>query len=895
MSSASSWRSPPKTQPDEPDAQALKESAAELSQGSRPTARSVMHNQYGGLLRRLFEWLFGPIEYPREAAEAIRELAQRGTVVYVAQARTSLLGLYFNHAMSRLGLPLARFVGGINLLLWQPVDRLWKLWRRQRHPPSGPWRQRYTDRQPTSAEALFADIVLAGEPAFLFLAPPHRRRRLAQLAPQNDYMRALVAAQRNSVRPIFILPHALVGRSQSGAVRGPLTARLFGNAKRRGRLRELALLLYPSSAFVRVADPIDVQRLVAQSDQDDEHLARRLAHEVHRRIREEERVIAGPDLPSFETTRRHVLRAQEVRQAVDRLASRGDKSAATLKRRAKTLISEIAARYNVNAIRFLDAVMSWVFKRIYDGMVVDADGLARVLEAARRGPVIFCPSHKSHVDYLVLSYVLWRYGVTPPHIAAGANLSFFPLGTLFRRSGAFFLRRSFRDDELYRAIFRSYVHELVRTGTAIEFFIEGSRSRNGKLLLPKFGILGMIVDAWRAGARDDVQLVPLSIDYERIIESSSYERELLGGEKRPEDIGALLRTTRVLRSRYGRVHVQFGEPLSLAREASRSGLQQTNAPAQDDAWRAEIERLGYRILHRVSRVTTVTPTAVVATALLGHAGRGLAESSLLKLAGAIIDYLDTEAARLSESLVSPDTRDAALLEAVQKLVENGSISLDRPGRSDVEPIYRALEHRRLALDFHKNSLMNHFAPAAIIARSLVRYGGTKVPYRDLHQDARFLSRLFKREFVYRVDANFDTHFDDTLASLAIRALIDVLDDGTVVVRDLATIRLLAGLLDGFVQAYWVVTTTLPELKRFPLWDKELATRALDRARRAFLEGAVSRPESANRTLIESALGWMIATGVVDAKSEGRRKRLQLSEAYDGSALDELIADIGAFL
>jgi len=192
-------------------------------------------------------------------------------------------------------------------------------------------------------------------------------------------------------------------------------------------------------------------------------------------------------------------------------------------------------------------------------------------------------------------------------------------------------------------------------------------------------------------------------------------------------------------------------------------------------------------------------------------------------------------------------------------------------------------------------VMNYFAPGAIVCRALLRRGVGAARYDDLHGDARFLSRVFKREFLYRADSDFDTHFDDSLATLAVRGIIDVEEDGSVQGRDPAAIALLSGLLDGFVQAYWVTATTLAELREFPLWHKELVVRAMERPRRAYLEGRISRPESAGRTLIETAVSWAIASGIIEERRAGRRPSLRLTSSYDSGELTTLINDIAAFL
>src|SRR5262249_45677326 len=223
-----------------------------------------------------------------------------------------------------------------------------------------------------------------------------------------------------------------------------------------------------------------------------------------------------------------------------------------IEKRGRANLREIAADPKPWMFRLGRPILSWVFRRIFDGIEVDREGLAKVRDAARKGPLIIVPSHKSHVDYLVLSYVFLENDLVPPHIAAGANLAFWPLGFFFRRGGAFFLRRTFRGDRLYGAVFRAYVRKLLRERFNIEFFIEGGRSRTGKLLAPKLGLLGMVVEA----ALDDdgaharkAQVVPISIGYEKVIEEKSYAKELAGGKKKKEDVKGLLKATRVLGAR----------------------------------------------------------------------------------------------------------------------------------------------------------------------------------------------------------------------------------------------------------------------------------------------------------------------------------------------------------
>ncbi|MEL6546422.1 MAG: 1-acyl-sn-glycerol-3-phosphate acyltransferase, partial [Myxococcota bacterium] len=627
-------------------------------------------------------------------------------------------------------------------------------------------------------------------------------------------------------------------------------------------------------ASVRVGDEIDLKAYVAEhSDLDDDAIARRLRHELHTRISGEERVVAGPEMPPPDTVARHVMRGADLKQAIAQAVEAGEGSEAQLERKANSDLKSIASRYRVQVVRILDRILYWVFNRIYDGIVVDEAGLARTFDLVRNTPIVLCPSHRSHVDYLVLSYVLYRHGLTPPYIAAGANLSFFPLGFLFRSAGAFFLRRTFKDDKIYAAVFRGYVAELLRLGASIEFFPEGTRSRTGKMLMPRFGMFSMIVGAWRQGAQKDIQFVPVSIDYDRIIEARSYEKELHGEAKKSEDVRGLLKTTSVLRSRYGRVHLQFGQPFALSELADEFELPQDTSPEHDEKARALVEKLGFRINHDIARISTVSPTAAIATAILSHRGRGVAQSRLLRRAMAMIEFLDDNAARLSELLLNVNTqgREAALQEALSALVDDGMIVAERAGKDD-EAIYRVPEEKRILLDYHKNAVMNYFAPAALVARSLRHHGLEGVSQETLRKDVKFLSRLFKREFLFRADSGFDVHFEDVVASLTLLGIVDFDDSaGSVTAREKESVEVLAGLTDATTEAYWITLSVCEQLAETPLPEKELKDRALERARRSFLEGEITRPEAANQNVVSAALGWLLNEGVLAPSEAGNRK------------------------
>ena len=859
----------------------MQESQPNNSQVPQKAPQASGHSWF---LAPFFQWLFGGINYPEEANRRLQQDSQSATIIYAASTTSSWLVLYINHVLPQLGLPLAKVVVGLRSRTHKLIRRLWNKIRKGPNRPASDWAQRYdANHQFSDEEISLANAVAAQKTSFVCLRDRHGpNRRRGQ--DNTLFARSLIAVQQTSDRPIIVYPHVLTDRALGGN-ESLITKRIFGARRRPGALRALFIRVATSTtSTVRVADPINLKDFLSENpDLDDLAVSRKLSHEITTRLAQEERVVAGPEHPTEEVLQKHIIRRLEKDPSVVAWQKESGKSSHHIERKARKYISEIAAKYDVNMLRFVDICVALIFNRIYDGIIVDQRGLARVAEASRKGPVVFVPCHRSHVDYLALSHTLWRYSLVPPHIAAGINLSFFPMGYIFRRSGAFFMRRTFRGNPLYAAVFKHYIFELLKMGVNTEFFIEGTRTRTGKLLMPKYGMVKMIVEAWQSGACEDVQFVPVSIDYERIIEASSYQRELAGAEKKKEDLGALLKTTGVLRSKFGRLHIQFGQVLSLKHYAERQQLpQDTSAPNQ---WNQKIPRLGFEILRRIADVCTVTPTAVISSVLLSHHGRGIGLSKLVELGTELIEFLEGATSAFSETLHAPHNRAPALIEAVEKIADDTKLEVQRPGRRDVEPIYRVPEESRLLLDFPKNQIINYLAPSSIIALSILRAKADSsepsVKIDTIRESCRFLSRLFKQEFIYRADASFDVVFDETAATLAVRGYFQLDEDSLTVVSE-EKLQLLAGFLDPFIEAYYCAVDSLAELESFPLWDKELLNRALELTRRRYLEGKISRPESANQTLMKTALSWLQNEGWVKVTTVDKKKNLELTETATSS-------------
>ncbi|MHB1844159.1 MAG: 1-acyl-sn-glycerol-3-phosphate acyltransferase [Deltaproteobacteria bacterium] len=807
--------------------------------------------------RSLIAPLFRAVHFPDERVPELQALAARGTIVYVMRSAGALSLAYFNHAHALRGLPRARVVHGLG---------------------RGPWVTAVQGvRSVDSAE--LACSAVAGQSGLVFLRHPEVFGPRRGATATDDPFPELVRRVREERRPVFLVPQVLVWERHPGSIQGSVMQALFGSPENPNPLRTAGAFLYNyRHAFAKVGEAIDLLRFCDEQGPgvSDALVARKVRGSLWQHLAREARVVTGPQLKSTERVVAEVLRDRTLRQALEELAKEGGKGRAELEGSARDLVREIAAHYSPTAIEVLKQAMDVVFNRIYDGIEVDRQGVDRIRRAAAKSAVILCPSHKSHVDYLILPVVLYDAGMTPPHVAAGQNLSFFPLGPLFRRAGAFFLRRSFKGDRLYGAVFRAYVKRLMRDGFTQEFFLEGGRSRTGKLLQPKLGLLSMEVDAWLEGASPDVSFVPIAIDYEKIVEAGAYASELAGGEKRKENVRGLLETPKVLQSRYGRIYLQVEEPISLRAFFSERGIDPARHSAEER--RSLVQVLAHRIVYGIARASTVTPAALVAAALLAHERRGLSGREMTERISFLRNAAERIGARLSRLLYEAPCdplADGPIREATELLGRDGSV---RVMSASGETYFAPVEEKRAQLSFYKNNLLQHFVAPALLATALLSFREGAPPLETVRERTLWLSRLFKLEFVYRVGASFDQIFDETIDLCASLGLVEPPTKGTLRPASIAArerLELLHNLVRDFLESYWIAVDGLQELLSVnEIEGRELVRRALERGRAAFLAGRLVAAESLSRPNLENAFAYLREAGFLEPSGE---KKLRLPE------------------
>lgn len=399
-----------------------------------------------------------------------------------------------------------------------------------------------------------------------------------------------------------------------------------------GRLRRLmSLLLNGRATMVQFSKPIHAGDALP-IPVDLERSTRKLARLLRFHFRRTRAAAVGPDLSHRRTLIDAILMKPAVIAAIEReVGPKLTRFAAT--ERARGFLWEIAADYSHPIVRSLSTLLNWFWNQIYSGLSVQH--FETVKQIAGRREVVYVPCHRSHMDYLLLSYLLYRNGLVPPHIAAGVNLNMPVVGSILRRGGAFFMRRSFKANPLYATVFREYLGELMGNGFSIEYFIEGGRSRSGRLLPPKGGMLTMSVRAYLRDPRRPVVFQPVYFGYEKLIEGKSYLGELSGREKKKESLWRLFKSFGVLRNRYGKVAVNFGEPIELNDLLSQYEPNWRNEPIADDArlpWMgALINDLGDRIQSNINKAADVNPVNLLAVAMLGTPKHAISEDDLIRL------------------------------------------------------------------------------------------------------------------------------------------------------------------------------------------------------------------------------------------------------------------------
>jgi len=832
------------------------------------------------LLKRLLK----RVTIAEEDVATLKDLSSKGVVVYSLKNKSQLNCLIIGDLLERHGIERPRHAHGINMILWQPFGKALRTIISRM--VNNPYEKEYLKR-----------ITLDGASSVIYA------RGSAHVGSEykKDPFLQLIDAQVQGGKPVFLVPQLVVyGRRRERQHRS-FSEILFGPSDNPGPLRRVVLFLrYSKKAAVICCEPIDLSKFLDDNrDKPPGIQSNMLRGEIISRVNAERRSILGPVLKSREEIVGLVLRDMELVRAMKELAREEGRNYQDVVREASRYLHEIAADYRDSYIAFLDRVLTWVWNNIYDGIVVDREGLARIREISKKMPFVVVPCHRSHIDYLLIHYIFYYNNIQLPFIAAGNNLMIWPLGHIFRRAGAFFLRRTFTGNKLYGMVFEKYIKVLIQEGHPIEFFIEGGRSRTGKMVMPKYGLLSMVIQAYREGACDDIAIIPVYIGYDRVIEEQSYIKELVGETKSKESTKDLVKTSHILRKRYGRVYLNIGEPIQVKEYLARvvPSIEDRSTGQRQSLYR----KMGYEIALRINKVSVVTPFALVAAALLSHYRRGIAHGDLMNIIDEFMDYLERTGISFSSTFLR---KERAVNEALSIFESSGYLTkmgFDEEEEEDEEfseIIYSVEDEHRLSLEYYKNTILHFFIPISFVSASILSSDADSITLSQVIDDYRFLRTLFWHEFIFDDEKDDMNEIRETLNYLANRGMVvhhaGAGDEDRIEATGRGRVSLVPfpGLIQNYIESYWVVLRGTSYLKTHPRGERDLLKRSHKLGIKMYNKGEISRAEALSQANYRGALRFLQDMGVIESvESGGERERKKdgaiLSLADDKSKIDAL--------
>ncbi|KAM5206412.1 dihydroxyacetone phosphate acyltransferase isoform 1-T1 [Hipposideros larvatus] len=592
-----------------------------------------------------------------------------------------------------------------------------------------------------------------------------------------------------------------------------------------------------------------------------------------------------------------VLSSEEVHYVIKQLSKDSQQPEAALREEACEILDEMSHNLRLGAIRFFAFALSKIFKQIFSKVCVNEEGIQKLQRAIQEHPVVLLPSHRSYMDFLLLSFILYNYDLPVPVIAAGMDfLGMKMIGGLLRMSGAFFMRRTFGGNKLYWAVFSEYVKTMLRNGYApVEFFLEGTRSRSAKTLTPKFGLLNIVMEPFFKREVFDTYLVPISISYDKILEETLYVYELLGVPKPKESTTGLLKARKILSENFGNIHVYVGDPVSLrslaAGRMSRSpyNLVPRYIPQkQSEDMHAFVAEVAYRMQLVQIQNLTLNPWALIVAVLLQNRPSmhfdALVEKAswlrdLARAFGGLLTWPDNEPA---EDVVQA----SILLHAnVVSLVKDRVVLRVDSGDSDMVNGL-VLQHVTLLMcSTYRNQLLNVFVRPSLVALALQMTPGCRK--EDIYGCFRFLRDVFSDEFIF-LPGNAVKDFEEGCYLLCKSETIQMTTTDILVTEKGNTVlEFLIGLFKPFVECYQIICKYLLKEQEDYFTEKQYLARVRAFTSQLLDQGASQCYDVLSSDVQKNALAALVRLGVVEKKKVNNDNIFNVNETAT-TKLEEML-------
>ncbi|WP_271103751.1 glycerol-3-phosphate 1-O-acyltransferase PlsB [Pseudomonas tohonis] len=702
-------------------------------------------------------------------------------------------------------------------------------------------------------------------------------------------VRVLDAIQQHAVDDAQIIPVTVFWGQSPDRETSPWKLLFADSWAVTGRLRKLvSILILGRKTRVQFSAPIHLRELIAQG-KGPERTQRMVQRILRVHFRNQKTAVIGPDLSHRRNLVKGLVHSDLVRQAIAEEAEREKISPAKAEAQALKYGNEIASDFAYTAIRFLEVVLSWFWNKLYEGIKVNH--IEGVQDIAQGHEVIYVPCHRSHIDYLLLSYLLFRNGLTPPHIAAGINLNMPVIGGLLRRGGAFFMRRTFKGNPLYTAVFNEYLHTLFSRGFPVEYFVEGGRSRTGRMLHPKTGMLAITLRSFLRSSRLPVVFVPVYIGYERVLEGRTYLGELRGASKKKESIFDIFKVIGALKLRFGSVAVNFGEPIKLAEfldQEQPDWREQELGPQFRPQWLNETtNRLATRVARHLNDAAAINPVNLVALALLSTSRLALDERALTRVLDLYLALL--RAVPYSPHATLPEGDGQALIQYVQ------SMNLLAEQKDALGKILYLDEQNAVLMTYYRNNVLHIFALPALLASFFQSSGRSS--REQILRYTRALYPYLQAELFIRWNLDeLDAVVDQWLAAFVEQGLLKFENDTYVrpapSSRQFVLLTLLSRAIAQTLQRFYMAIALLLNAGQNQLTAEELEDLCTVMAQRLSILHGLNAPEFFDKSLFRHFIQTLLDQRVLRQDDAGKLSyHPALGDLAEGAAKRVLPAEI----
>jgi glycerol-3-phosphate O-acyltransferase len=811
---------------------------------------------------------YSGIKLKQSQIEVLNDIPEDAIIVYVNKFKSRFEFLFYYLRYQKENLPFPQTGLEYSVWIWQPVIRTLRIFFS--HLDYLLVHKKFPDPY---AGGYFRRELIAGRGVFLSLVEKKGfYRRFVKK--QADPVEHLIEVQKTMARPIYLVPQLMFfGRNpQRSATR--LKDLILGPETNPGVVRKLMTLFsHPERIFVEVSQPVNLKQFIHSNEgQQAEHLALTLRRNLLLQINRHRQSIIGPTLKSRQEIKESILTNERLKEFMEQYAENRKLSLYKIRHEADEYIEEIAANYSPAMIRVLEKIVMWLIKIMFDGYTFNEDMLNKIKLMSLKGPLVFIPCHKSHIDYLIMSYLLFNNNMQCPHIAAGKNLSFWPLGPVFRRCGAFFIRRTFSGAVLYSKVFAEYVHKMLEEGFNIEFFIEGTRSRTGKLITPKLGFLSILLNAYKAGACDDLIFVPVYIGYDQVLEENAYLHEIEGAQKKSENLSQLIRARRFLKKRYGKIYIKFDAPFSLNALLTENHHRFAGMTAKEQ--NLFCRDIGRRVVNSIDQNTVVTAHALVASAILNRSISRFSHESMMSQLKMYINFLSGQNAKLADTLLMDYDRaiEAAVADYEhRKFIER--ISGDKTALPE-DVHYLINESRRPALEYYKNNCIAYFIPAAYTALSVLKNDSFQFSASEIYGNYFFIQELFQKEFLH--DINRSSEF---LVRKSLKAFIDeaaivphptLPDTYNITSAGLRKLKIFSLFLISYLESYLVAATFFRNTPDLAGTAKDSLKKIQAAGMQMYKNREIERKEALSRVTLGNATDVFMSNGF---KNGGKAEKM----------------------